>query len=365
MEGSEQPRRGFWGWLEERLGIDGLRYPVPEHGDTLLYLLGGTTFAVFGLLIVTGFILMQFYNPTPEAAHQSVEYMRSQVAGGAFIRSLHYWLANAALALVILHMLRVFFYASFKRPREVTWLLGVVLLATTYFLFFTGTVLKWDQEAFEALEHNVEVGEMLGSLGAIVTPAFTKSVELLTRVYATHVAVLPVLLLALVAIHFLLIKRQGISPLPWGSREDADRRYESETRKPFTAHIVRLTLYGAIVLVVASVLALLWPAPLGSLPREGIEITKPPWPFLWQFPLENIFGVTAIPISVGLVILVLLLAPAIDRSKQLDPRRRPVLSVLAALLVAAWLALTVAGAFAPVERHIEGEPEMASEQQVD
>src|SRR5262245_27704969 len=99
---------GFWGWLDERLGIGGLRYPVPEHANTLAYTLGGITVVSFIGLVITGIYLAQFYDPTPEKAHQSVVYITDTAFAGELIRSIHYWLASAFVVTLILHMARTF-----------------------------------------------------------------------------------------------------------------------------------------------------------------------------------------------------------------------------------------------------------------
>ena len=106
--------RGLWGWLDDRLGIGGLRYPVPKHANSLAYTLGGITLVSFVLLVVTGIYLAQFYDPTAEAAHASVAYITDTAFAGALVRSLHYWLASAFVITLILHMVRTFATGAFK-----------------------------------------------------------------------------------------------------------------------------------------------------------------------------------------------------------------------------------------------------------
>jgi len=113
-------------------------------------------------MVATGIYLTQFYNPEPTAAHESVRRIITSVSFGKFIRGFHYWGAMAMIVLIGLHLLRVFVSGSFKRPREANWMFGVALAGITAALFFTGTVLKWDQESLEALEHNIEIGKLLG-----------------------------------------------------------------------------------------------------------------------------------------------------------------------------------------------------------
>src|SRR5215207_2070407 len=106
--------RRVWRWLDDRLGIGGLRYPVPAHANSLAYTLGGITLASFVLLVITGIYLAQFYDPTPERAHASVVYITDTAFAGELVRSLHYWLSSAFVITLILHMARTFATASFK-----------------------------------------------------------------------------------------------------------------------------------------------------------------------------------------------------------------------------------------------------------
>jgi len=157
-------RRRLFDALDERLGLQGLQYPIPEHANKLAYSLGGLTLITFVLMVATGVYLTQYYNPDPRLAHESVRHIITGVTLGTFVRALHYWGAMAMIVLVGLHLLRVFVSGSFKRPREGNWIVGVGLAAITAMLFFSGTVLKWDQESLEALEHNIEIGRGFGNL---------------------------------------------------------------------------------------------------------------------------------------------------------------------------------------------------------
>jgi quinol-cytochrome oxidoreductase complex cytochrome b subunit len=177
--------------VDERLGIDALRYPVPEHANNLGWSLGGLTLVSFVVLLVTGIYLAKFYDPVPEAANQSVRDIMSDVWLGAFARGVHYWAAQAMLVLVILHLLRVIFHGSYKRPREGNYLIGVTMLALVIGALFNGTTLKWDQEGFEALAHNTELAQLLGGLGFWFTPEVSKNVPILTRLNNAHVLIIP------------------------------------------------------------------------------------------------------------------------------------------------------------------------------
>src|SRR6266545_3007547 len=214
----EAPRRGWyrraWDVVDDRLGISALRYPVPEHANNVAWSLGGVTLAMFIVLIATGIILVQFYNPTPEGANASVRDIEQNIALGSFIRGVHYWAAQAMYVTAALHLLRIFFTGSYKKPREGNWLIGVSMFGLVILALFTGTVLKWDQEGYEALSHNIEIGRLLGGAGVWFSPDFAKNVPILVRLYGAHVVIIPVLIFALFVWHALLIKRHRISPHP-------------------------------------------------------------------------------------------------------------------------------------------------------
>lgn len=180
-------------WLNERLGLKGLAYAVPEHANSLPYLLGGITFTGFIILMVTGIYLAQFYHPHPADAHASIVYLITGAPLGDLVRSIHFWTAQIVSVTVVLHMLRVLLTGSYKRPREINWYVGLGLLAVTLGLVFTGTVLKFDQEGLEALQHNKEAAEFIGALGSWFSTEFSRSVPLLTRLFNGHATIFPLL----------------------------------------------------------------------------------------------------------------------------------------------------------------------------
>ena len=342
-----------WEWLDERLGIGALRYPVPEHANSLAYTLGGITLASFILLVLTGIYLAQFYDPTPEAAHASVTYITDTAFAGELVRSLHYWLSSAFVVTLVLHLARTFATGSFKAPREFIWISGVVLFFLTAGLLFSGTVLKNDQEAVEALEHNNEIADLFGFLGFWFSADFTDNLTQLTRLYIAHVSILPLFFAAVLAVHMLLIKRHRISPLPWGTPSEVARRARAEREASFTSHLAHIGKWSLVLLGLALLLSGLAPAGLGPIGVEGIEITKPPWYFLWLYPWEEWIGLKALYILPGLLALGLAAIPFLDRSPERDPRRRRAWMALAALVFLAWLALTIYGAITVPASHTE------------
>ncbi len=339
--------------IDERLGITALAYPVPEHANRFAWTLGGITAISFLLLIGSGIVLAQFYSPMPEDANQSVRAIETEVWAGSLFRGVHFWAAQAMYVGAVLHMIRIFLTGSYKRPREGNWLIGVAMLGLITFALFTGTVLKWDQEGFEALGHNIEIGNLLGGLGFWFSPEFAGRISILLRLYGAHVVIIPGIILVLLVLHLLLVKRHRMSPhplLPAGT--SSEQAAEGEPTQPFTRHIRRLVAFGIALAGILGVLAVLFPAPIGSTPVPGIEITKPPWMFWWPFTLENWFGLSAIVWGELVFFFLLAVLPFVDRGPERWWRRRPVAMGIALVVLAVLTVLTILMAITPAEVHL-------------
>ncbi len=339
----------LWQELDERLALHGLAYPVPEYANSIPYILGGITLVGFIILFATGVVLTQFYHPDPASAHDSVVYIITQVPFGDLIRSIHFWTANLVVITALLHLIRVFSTASFKRPREFNWLVGVGMLAITLGFIFTGTVIKWDQEGSEALGHFKEIGELLGAWGVWFSSEFSLSTPLLTRLYTVHVTFLPFVLAGLIATHVYLIKMLKISPKPTVTARAGDSYAPDQKMGTFDVHLRRMIGLGLFIFAAVALLSYFFPAPLGLKPVPGDEVTKPLWMLLWLYPIEDLLGVRGILYG-GIVLFGLLaLVPFIDRSPWLAPSRRKVwliaggvlLVILAALVMYAYLSVPV------------------------
>lgn len=351
---SRDPWRRAWEAIDERLGLSGLAYPVPAHANSIGYILGGITFFGFLILAATGVWLAQFYHPTPSTAYESVVYIMNVAPLGDLVRGIHFWVANIVMATVLLHMGRVFVTGAYKRPREANWLIGLGLLAVTLGLIFTGTVLKWDQEGFEALSHNVEVGNLLGAVGLWFSPEFTTSLPILGRLYIAHIAILPLLGVLLLIAHFLLVKRHGISPLPAAADAAVDGGPAPATDgSTFTAHVVRMTGFGLLILAASTLLALVWPAGLGPRPVPGVEETKPPWMFLPIYPFEDWFGLDALLWVPAILFGWLALVPFIDRSPYRSARRRRVIVAIGFVIALALVGLALYAWLTVPQAHVQ------------
>ncbi len=163
------------GAVARRLGLSGLDYPVPARASRIDFMLGGLTLAALTVLAVTGLVLTQYYNPAPLGAHGSVRYLITEAPLAALMRDMHVWSASGSLALVFAQLATVFWRRGFRDPREGLWWSGVLLLALLFGLAFTGTVLRADQEAVEAMAHATSGADLVGPFGALLQESFTPS----------------------------------------------------------------------------------------------------------------------------------------------------------------------------------------------
>ena len=204
-------------WMEHRTGIvtmleHFLYEPVPKRG-AWLYTLGSATLFTITLQFLTGILLLFYYVPTTDHAWNSVYYIMNDVYFGQLIRGIHYWSANFLLAVIGLHMARTFFSGSYKAPREINWVIGVILLLLVIGLAFTGYLLRWDQDGFWASVVGMKIGSYSPFIGGyvinfllggdVVGPAT------LSRFFALHVWLLPAAIAPFIGIHLYLLRRHG------------------------------------------------------------------------------------------------------------------------------------------------------------
>jgi len=204
-------------WIEERLGLRPvasrvLDHDVPQH-ITWWHCFGGLTFFTFMLQVVTGIFLAFFYVPTPDHAHDSVQYLQTDIPFGSIVRNLHRWGAYAMVVLVVAHMLRVFVQGAYRRPREMNWVIGVVALLMVFSFGFTGYLLPWDQKAYWATNVGINIAGSVPFIGPFIASFLRGGPQLgaltLSRFFALHVFVLPLVLMVLLAMHFGMVRKQG------------------------------------------------------------------------------------------------------------------------------------------------------------
>ncbi len=343
-------------WIDSRLGLTALRYRVPAHANTVWYTLGGITFIGLVVLVATGVWLGQYYDPDPANARESVLYIQAIAPLGDIVRGIHVWTAYLVVITALIHLVRVFVTASYKIPREVNWLVGASLFGVIVFgEIFTGTVLRWDQEAYEAMTHNMEAANLIAGIGAFFAHSFTTSVSMLSRLYVAHVSILPLLLALLLIVHFFLVKVHGISPTV--AQADAGRAPGGRLPKElltgtYTRHLRLMVGYGVAVLGLAGVLALLAPQAIGTAADPAQEITKPSFVFYWLYPFEDWFGVKGILYAAIAFFGLLIVIPVVDRGRRRALRARPAVALIGILALLAIVALSVRTVLEPTVRHL-------------
>tara|TARA_B100000686_G_scaffold353884_1_gene461335 strand:+ start:587 stop:1600 length:1014 start_codon:yes stop_codon:yes gene_type:complete len=322
--------------LKKRLGLTVLEYPIPEHSNTIKYSLGGMTLSALAVLIMSGVLLAQFYVPEPERANSSIHYLMDQVYLGWFLRGVHFWSAEVLTVTMVFHMIRVYISAAYKNPREINWLIGVAMLVIMVMLLFTGTVIKWDQEGYEALAHFLWVAKKLDILGLPMMQEFAPNVPLLSRVYMAHISLLPIVTFGLVGLHLFYVKHHKLS-----SRTDSS---DSGKEILFTDHMAYLRGAGAGIFFVICLLALLIVPPLGEKPVLGMEVTKPPWQFVWIYALEN-FWVPTLIVAPVFWLGALVSVPFLDRNAERRLDKRPAARAALWFTLVFFVGLIILGTF--------------------
>jgi quinol-cytochrome oxidoreductase complex cytochrome b subunit len=214
--------RRLTAWLDDRLQIREIKAALFDRkipkGVGWLYVLGSLSLFILILQAVTGILLAMNYSPSPDHAHESIYYIMHHVPMGPLIRSLHHWGASIMVIVVTLHMLRVFFMGAYKYPREITWMVGVLIWLVVMGFGFTGYLLPWDQKAYWATMVGANIAQQAPFLGPAMADVLRGGDMLgavtLTRFYAVHVLILPATILVAVGVHLFMVIRQGISAPP-------------------------------------------------------------------------------------------------------------------------------------------------------
>src|ERR1039457_272869 len=204
-------------WLDERTGIKDLMHkvlhePIPG-GARFAYVFGSGLLFIFLLQVITGVSLALYYTPTAETAHTSVAYITKQVAGGAFLRSLHSYGSSAMIIVLALHFLQTFLYGSFKGRRELLWISGAVLSFLVLGMGFTGYLLPWDQKAYFATAVGTNVVGEMPLIGNLLTRLMRGGDAIgtltLSRFYVAHVFLIPGAIFSFIAAHIFLFRKAG------------------------------------------------------------------------------------------------------------------------------------------------------------
>ena len=313
-------------WLNDRLDLVSIwqlaqKKEVPIHKHSIWYYMGGITLMFLIVQIITGILLMIYYVPDLNSAHASILKINTRIDFGWFVRSLHCWAANLMIFVVFLHLFSTYFMKAYRKPREITWLIGMGLLVLVMGFGFTGYLLPWDQVSLFATKIGLDITSKVPVLGdqlaTVLRGGSIISQNTLSRFFTIHVIILPLLLFGLLGIHLLLIQLQGISTPK--SIKASEVKYE----KFFPDFIFKDLLVWILALNVLFVLVTFLPWGLGEEadPFAPAPIgIKPEWYFLAMFqflklipayigPIEGeLFGITII----GLIVLILGLVPFWD-----------------------------------------------------
>lgn len=206
-------------WVDERYQLSEflkpiLSKPVPDWQRRWWYCLGGLTFFLFLVQGVTGIMLAFYYTPTPAEAYTSILFIENEVLLGSAVRMIHHWSANGMIVMAFAHMLRVFIMGAYKPPRELNWVSGTALLVMTLGFGFTGYLLPWDQRAYWATTVGTEIGgsiPVIGDLALVFLRGGWNITNLtLSRFFAAHVLILPLITVTFMGLHFIMIRKQGL-----------------------------------------------------------------------------------------------------------------------------------------------------------
>src|SRR6476660_9542195 len=210
-------------WLDQRLDLSEIRHfvaekSVPIHTQEVWYYLGGMTLFLFAVQVFTGILLLLYYRPSSAEAYESVQFIVTQVKFGWLIRNVHSWSANLLIALAFAHFFSVFFLKSYRKPRALTWLTGIVLLFLMLGFGFSGYLLPWNELSFFATKVGTGIAGAVPLIGRFMLRLLRGGDDVtgatLSRFYGLHVAILPAIASALVALHLLFVQRQGMSVPP-------------------------------------------------------------------------------------------------------------------------------------------------------
>ena len=329
-------------WLDSRLKLASLEKtlldePIPG-GASWIYVFGSATLFLFLLQAITGMFLTVYYTPSPDHAYDSVQFIEQQVTFGWFIRGLHHWGASGMVIAIGLHMLQVFLYGAFKPPREMMWMVGVVLFLLVMAFAFTGYLLPWDQTAYWATQVGINMVGTVPLVGdflmRVMRGGETLGALTLSRFFAVHVLFLPALIVLGIVVHLFILRRVGPAG-PW------DEGKATAVREPFyprQVYMDAVVMFGVFLVLV--LLARFVPFPLADKanPADTSFVPIPEWYFLFYYELLKYIHGPLEPLATwvlpAVVILVMLLWPFLDRQKHVRaPASRPVGMAVAALFL--------------------------------
>ncbi len=362
--------RRTYDWLEMRLQIAGpledtVLHKIPVKTASWWYVFGSAALTLLILQVVTGIMLALVYVPTAGHAWNTLEVLNHQLPLGWFLRAMHGWGSNFMVAVVLIHMAQVFLWGAYKFPRELTWMLGFLMLLLTLGMAFTGQVLRFDQDAYWGLGIGAAIAGRVPFIGKEVVELLlggpTIAGATLSRFFALHVFVIPGTLLAFTAVHVFLVLKLGINdwPVPGRlvKRETYMKQYHALTEKgiPFVPGGIwkDMVFSAAVLLAVAICAAVFGPYGPSGVPDPTIiqTVPKPDYFFLWIYTLLAFLPPameTPFILIVPVVAIVGVLAlPFIAGFGEKSWHRRPVAVFAVSFLAISWGVLTHLGTYTP------------------
>ena len=341
-------RRAVADWLDARTGFRAARKhlldePLPA-GTGWWFVTGSVVLFLIGVQFVTGVVLTMYYVPAPDHAYDSVRFIMDQLPFGSVLRGLHVFGASFIVIAALVHMVRVVALGSYRKPREMTWITGVVLLLLILAFALSGYLLPWDQKAYWATTVTINVARS-GPMGDYVAGLLRGGSGLgpltLLRWYSAHVFLLPTALIGFTVAHLYLMRRHGISGPITASPGPA--------RPFYPYHALKDTIAIAAVFAVLITLAAAVPAPLDAVadPTDATYVPRPEWYFLSLFQLLKYFPGPLEPVATqgvpGLVVAFLFLLPFLGKTGSRRLRDRPVVAGMFLIIGLGVTGLTVMG----------------------
>ena len=306
-------------WFRERIPVQGdvlremTNEPVPYHLKRWWFCLGGTPLYLFVVQIATGILLAFYYQSSPTTAYESVRYITDQVEYGWFIRSLHKWAATLMIATVVLHQMRVYFTGAYRKPREINWIIGMILLLCTLTVGFTGYSLVYEQLSYWGATVGANIADSVPYVGGfgkrMLLGGDAYNDKTLSRLFILHAAVLPVTMVLLIGVHIVFIRLHGVTEFRFKDEGDKQKFFNF-----FPDHLYTEVIMGLILMIILSALATILPATLGPRadPLTTPEVIKPEWFFYMMFRWLKLFSGTAAVLSIGFIIFTMFTWPFID-----------------------------------------------------
>lgn len=323
----------FYQWVDQRLRLKPLEQtllnePIPG-GASWNYVFGSATLFLFVLQALTGMFLMLYYVPATDHAYDTVQYIQHEVWGGWFVRGLHHWGASAVMLAIGLHMLQVFFDGAYKRPREMMWIVGVILLALMLGFGFTGYLLPWDQNAYWATQVGINMVGAVPLVGDFIVRVLrggdTLGALTLSRFFAIHVAFLPAAIVFGIMLHIFILRRVG----PAGPHDEHRAKQGSETFYPRQVYMDAVVMFGVFLVVAALAILVEFPLADKADPSDHSFVPVPEWYFLFHYQLlkyaPGALGPLVTWLLPALFFTGLLLLPFLDRNPERRPSSRPVM----------------------------------------